>query len=82
MIRNYLLIAWRNVIRHKTHTAINVIGLALGMTCCLFILLWFRMKKELIIFTRTGKTYMSSFKPRHITAVFRATIICLLRSIR
>lgn len=40
MIRNYILIAWRNMIRHKTHTAINVIGLALGITCCMFILLW------------------------------------------
>jgi len=34
MIRNYLLIAWRNVIRHKAYTAINVISLALGVICC------------------------------------------------
>lgn len=30
MIRNYLFIAWRNVIRYKAHTAINVIRLGLG----------------------------------------------------
>lgn len=55
MIRNYLLIAWRNVIRHKTHTAINVIGLALGMTCCLFILLWVQDEKGTDNFHKNGK---------------------------
>lgn len=55
MIRNYLLIAWRNVIRHKTHTAINVIGLALGMTCCLFILLWVLDEKGIDNFHQNGK---------------------------
>ncbi|MDB5022432.1 MAG: hypothetical protein JWP78_187 [Mucilaginibacter sp.] len=29
-MRSLFKIAWRNVIRHKTYTAINVIGLALG----------------------------------------------------
>jgi putative ABC transport system permease protein len=45
MLKNYCLIAWRNISRHKTQTAINVIGLALGMTCCLFIFLWVRDEK-------------------------------------
>ena len=40
MIRNYLKIAWRNVTRQKAFTIINVGGLALGITCCLFIFLW------------------------------------------
>ena len=55
MIRNFLKIAWRNVIRHKTHTAINVIGLALGMTCCLFILLWVQDEKAVDNFHQNGK---------------------------
>lgn len=55
MIRNYLLIAWRNVIRHKAHTAINVIGLALGMTCCLFILLWVQDERGTDNFHQNGK---------------------------
>jgi ABC-type antimicrobial peptide transport system permease subunit len=55
MIRNYLLIAWRNVIRHKAHTAINVIGLALGMTCCLFILLWVQDERGIDNFHQNGK---------------------------
>lgn len=55
MIRNYLLIAWRNVIRHKAHAAINVIGLALGMSCCLFILLWVQDELSTDNFHRNGK---------------------------
>src|SRR4051812_42896095 len=33
MIKHYLVIALRNVIRHKAFSAINIVGLALGMTC-------------------------------------------------
>lgn len=55
MIRNYLLIAWRNVIHHKAHTFINVIGLALGMTCCLFILLWVQDEKAIDNVHQNGK---------------------------
>ncbi len=37
MFRNYLKIAWRNLIRNKTFSAINILGLALGMATCLLI---------------------------------------------
>ena len=40
MLKNYITIAWRNIVRHKLYAGINVFGLALGMTCCLFIFLW------------------------------------------
>ncbi|PWT75220.1 MAG: hypothetical protein C5B59_09315 [Bacteroidetes bacterium] len=40
MIKNYFKTAWRNIIRNKTHTIINVAGLALGLSCCIFIYLW------------------------------------------
>ena len=46
MLKNYCLIAWRYISRHITQTVINVIGLALGMTCCLFILMWVRDEKR------------------------------------
>ncbi len=38
MLRNYLLIAWRNLQRNKIFTAINVLGLATGMAACILIL--------------------------------------------
>ena len=31
MFRNYLIIALRNIIRHKLYSAINIAGLAVGL---------------------------------------------------
>lgn len=44
MIKNYLKIAWRNLMKHKGHTAINVFGLAVGMAS--FLLILFYVKDE------------------------------------
>lgn len=38
MIRNYFKIAWRNLLKNKTFSSINVIGLAVSMSVCLLIL--------------------------------------------
>ncbi len=35
MLRNYLVIAVRNLMRHRLHTAINLAGLSLGLAFCL-----------------------------------------------
>ncbi|WP_347159749.1 ABC transporter permease [Pontibacter chitinilyticus] len=40
MFKNYLKMAYRNLMRHKVFSLINVLGLALGMTCSILILLW------------------------------------------
>ncbi|OYQ33607.1 hypothetical protein CHU95_14615 [Niveispirillum lacus] len=37
MLRNWLLIAWRQLLRHKLYTAINVVGLAIGLSACMMI---------------------------------------------
>ncbi|WP_276498939.1 ABC transporter permease [Pontibacter litorisediminis] len=42
MIKNYLKMAYRNLMRHKVFSFINISGLALGMTCSILILLWVR----------------------------------------
>ncbi|TPE44020.1 ABC transporter permease [Pontibacter mangrovi] len=42
MFKNYLKMAYRNLMRHKVFSLINVSGLALGMTCSILILLWVR----------------------------------------
>ena len=38
MIKNYFKIAWRNAIRQKGYSLINIIGLAIGIAACLLIL--------------------------------------------
>ncbi len=40
MYKNYLTIALRNLLRHKGYSAINVLGLAIGIACCVLILLY------------------------------------------
>ncbi|QDK77953.1 FtsX-like permease family protein [Spirosoma sp. KCTC 42546] len=40
MLRNYLKIALRNLAKHKVNTGINVAGLAIGMACCLLIVMY------------------------------------------
>ncbi len=42
MLRNYLKVAWRNLLRHKGYSFINIFGLAAGLGSCLMILLWVR----------------------------------------
>lgn len=40
MLSNYLKIAWRNLLRNKVFSAINIVGLALGLATCLLISLF------------------------------------------
>lgn len=40
MIRNYVKIAARNLLRNKVFSFINIFGLALGLACSMLILLW------------------------------------------
>ena len=40
MFRNYLTTALRNLRRQRIHSLVNILGLALGMTCTILILLW------------------------------------------
>ncbi len=40
MWRNYIKIAWRNLWNNKVFGVINIAGLTMGLTCCMFILLW------------------------------------------
>ena len=38
MFKNYFTIAWRNIMRQKSYSGINIIGLAIGIAACLLIL--------------------------------------------
>ena len=40
MLLNYLRIAYRNLFRYKAFSLINIMGLAIGLTCCFMILIW------------------------------------------
>ena len=38
MIKNYLLTAFRNILRHKSFSILNILGLALSLSVCLLII--------------------------------------------
>jgi putative ABC transport system permease protein len=40
LLKNYLKIALRNLHKHKVYSLINIMGLAIGIACCLLILLY------------------------------------------
>jgi putative ABC transport system permease protein len=42
MFRNYLVIALRNIVRHKLYSFINIAGLAVGLACLILIMLFVR----------------------------------------
>ncbi len=40
MLRNYLKVAWRNLLRNKIYSIINICGLAIGLAVCMQIVLY------------------------------------------
>jgi len=40
MLKSYLLIAWRGLVKNRVYSAINLFGLAIGMAVVLLIGLW------------------------------------------
>ncbi len=42
MLYNYIILAWRNMLRNKAYSLINMAGLSLGVTCCLLLSLYIR----------------------------------------
>lgn len=42
MFKNYLITAWRNILKNGVFSAINIIGLAVGLMSCILIMLFVR----------------------------------------
>jgi putative ABC transport system permease protein len=46
MIRNYLLTAYRNASKNRLYAFINILGLTVGVSCCILILLYVRHERS------------------------------------
>jgi hypothetical protein len=77
MFRNYLKIAWRNLWRNKGYSALNIFGLAIGITCASLILLWVEdemsfdnsfSKQDQVYYVPTNQKYEGEW-----TTFFQAT---------
>jgi len=44
MLKSYLKTIWRNLLKHRRYTLINVLGLSVGLACCILILLFVRLE--------------------------------------
>ena len=65
MIRNYFKIAWRNLSKNKAFSIINILGLALGMTSSLLIMLWVGDEKAMDAFHQSDKNLYSVFERQY-----------------
>ena len=46
MLKNYLKTAWRSIRKNKLFSAINILGLAIGIACCLLIFQYVAYEKS------------------------------------
>ncbi len=56
MIVSYLKTALRNLMKHKGYSVINIIGLALGLTCAIVIMVWVQDEFSFDRFHQNGNT--------------------------
>jgi putative ABC transport system permease protein len=63
MIKNYLKIAIRNLLRYKTYTLINIFGLAVGLACAIVIMIWIQEELSVDRFhTKINEIYQVNLK--------------------
>lgn len=55
MIKNYLLLAFKNLRKQKVFSLINILGLTVGITCCLMIFLFIKHEMSYDNFHTKGK---------------------------
>jgi len=65
MIKNYLKVAWRNLVKNKAHTFINMAGLSVGLACSLLILLWVQNEVDMDAFHKNGKYLYQVYEQQH-----------------
>ncbi|MGK9124356.1 ABC transporter permease [Olivibacter sp. SA151] len=50
MIKNYIKIAWRNLLKNKGYSILNITGLAIGMAAAMLILSWVQNERSFDLF--------------------------------
>ncbi|MES1215830.1 MAG: ABC transporter permease [Bacteroidota bacterium] len=70
MLKNYFKTAWRNLIKNKVQSAINIAGLSVGLACSLLIFLWIQNELSIDAFHTKGdrlyKVYEREYYQDHI----------------
>ncbi len=66
MIKNYLKISLRYLVRHKEYTVINILGLAVSITCCILIMLFVRSELSYDAFSFQSRQAVPGMAARKI----------------
>src|SRR5688572_4076379 len=64
MLKNYIVIAYRNLLRHKVFSFINIVGLSIGITASLLLLRYVAYERSYDTFHSNGNNI---FRIRHDT---------------
>ncbi|SEW52044.1 ABC transporter permease [Chitinophaga arvensicola] len=62
MISNYFKIAWRSLSRSKVYSLINIVGLTVGIACCILIVLYV---KDELSYDKYHKNYNEIYRVLH-----------------
>ena len=65
MLRNYFKTAWRNLMKNKVFSLINIAGLSIGMAACLLILQYVSFELSYDRFNKNGKDVYRVFNDRY-----------------
>ncbi|WP_419212798.1 ABC transporter permease [Maribacter sp. X9] len=81
MFKNYIKIAWRSLWKNKGYSALNIFGLAIGITCAGLILLWVEdevnydsifPKQDLVYYVPTNQQYEGEWRTFYSTPMLLA----------
>lgn len=73
MFKNYLSTAWRNMVRNKGFSLINIMGLALGLACSILILLWVSDEKKVDGFHENGRFLYQVYERNYLEGTIDAS---------
>src|SRR5215207_7501494 len=75
MFRNYLKVALRYLSKHKDYTVINVLGLSVGIACCILIMLFVKSEWSFDRFhTKSDRIYRAWLEEHYQGEYFRNTV--------
>ena len=69
LYRNYFNTAWRNLLKDKSFSAINISGLALGIACSLLIVLWVLDEKGIDAFHANDSRLYMVYQEQHYDGI-------------
>ena len=65
MLHNYILIAWRNLTRHRLNAGINILGLSVAFMCCILLFLMVHYEFSVDAFHKNGNSLFEVYNLGH-----------------